>query len=235
MSVERGPAPAGSRAHWIVWLFAIVGLLGILAIIVIAATIMGLGGPRQPARVVGETPAASLTIRDAGPLAGTNLIRIDIAAGRGRSPVGSYSGGMDDLRNILLLDRTSGAVRRLLPDNNRRIANSYFLPARADVAAVPSDDVLAPREEGHEEPPPPPAYFALLVARPGPDEGFDLMIGTLAGPEQGYAMQGFEGIDSVWMQSPTRIGLIVRERMNLYYRIVDIPTRRVILSRRIAI
>jgi hypothetical protein len=196
---------------------------------------MGTCGPRRPARVVAETPARNVTVRQASPLPGTNLVRIDIAAGSDRPGYGSLSRGLDDLRNILLLDRTSGDVRRLLPDNNRRIAASYFLPARADVTAPSPGELITVREEGSEEDMPPPAYFALLVTQPNQEDRFDLLVGTLAGPETGYVMRGLEGIDSVWMQSPTRAGLVVRERMNLYYRIVDIPARRVILSRRIAI
>jgi hypothetical protein len=95
--------------------------------------------------------------------------------------------------------------------------------------------MTADREGGQQERRPPPAYFALLVAQPARHDRFDLLIGALAGGEQHYVMQNLEGVDSVWMQSPTRIGFIVREQLNLYYRIVDIPTLRVVQSRRIAI
>jgi hypothetical protein len=233
MSAEPAPARPGIRPHWIVWLLALVGLLGIVALLFIAAAIVGIDGPRQPAKVAGDTPDTSFTVRDAHPLAGTNFIRIEIAAGSGRSGAGSYSGGADDLRNILLLDRASGAVRRLLPDNGRRIAQSFFLPAVADFA--PAGDGYR-TSDSEEEAPAPPAYFALLVAQPQRSDRFDLMIGALAGDEPRlYVMANLEGVDSVWMDSPTRIGLIVREQLNLYYRIVDIPSRRLVASRRIAI
>ena len=233
MSVEPAPARPGKGPHWIIWIFAIVGLLGVAAFIYIAATILSVEsrGP-PPAEVVGEGPEPSFVVSSVQLLEGSNLLQINIAArAGGRTALGSYSGGGEDLRNIILLDRTSGATRRILPDNGRHIAQSWFLPAQADILVPPAGDRIA----DSERPPPPPAFFALLVARPEHDDLFDLLIGTLADGGQGYAMQGLEGVESVWMQTPSRIGFIVRERLNLYYRIVDIPTRRVVLSRRIAI
>jgi hypothetical protein len=232
MSAEPSRQP-GNRPHWIVWLMAIVGLLGLLAIIFLAATIFSFEPHYAPAKVAGETPEESFVIADASPLAGTNLIRITVAADRRGVGSGPYSGGGgNDGRNILLLDRASGATRRLLPDNSRRIAETWFLPAEADAVPGPSGETAHIRDEEEAAPP---AYFVLLVAQPGEERRFDLMVGTLGGSAQAYVMQGLEGVDGLWMQSPTRIGLIVRERMNLHYRIIDIPSLRVVGTRRIAI
>jgi hypothetical protein len=83
---------------------------------------------------------------------------------------------------------------------------------------------------------PQPAAYYLLVLEQG--RGSDLqqvLVGTLAGGRQGVVMEGIDGVDTVWMQSPTQIGLVVRERLGLYYRIVDIPSLKVVQSRRIVI
>jgi hypothetical protein len=232
MSAEPAAPSPRKRPHWLVWLFALVGLLGILAIIFIAVTIFSVVRPRAPARVAGDTPAASFVVRGVTPLTGTNFVRIDIGRSeRGRRSFSS-SDGYDDRRNILLLDKTSGATRRLLPDNNRRIEQNHFLPARADVVAESTAEMMSTRAEEEE---PPPAYYLLVVERREDSDQLDVLVGSLAGGRQGYVMQNLEGVDSVWMQSPTRIGLIVRERLNLFYRIVDIPSLRVVQSRRIAI
>jgi hypothetical protein len=235
MSDEPKPAAPRQRPHWIVWLFAIVGLLGIIAFIMLAVTIFGLQRPMEPAEVV-DASTTHFIVRDAEPMQGTNLVRITIASGPAGSPYSS-GGRMDDARNILLLDRTSGAVRRLLPDNSRRIARSYFLPAEAEAAPGPSGEFATDRDSGSgsSTPPAPPAYFALLVAQADHDDRFDLLIGTLAGNGQVFAMPGLAGVDGVWMQSPTQVAFIVREGLTLFYRIVDIPSRRIILSRRIAV
>ena len=236
MSAEHEPAKAGRTPHWIVWLFAIVGVLGILAFILFTGLILNSQRWREPAEVVAEASTLRFVVRDAEPIRGTNLIRITISAG----PEGSgYSSGgrRGAQRNILLLDRTSGAVRRLLPDNSRRIARSYFLPAQAEATPGPSGEIeLSERgADSESRSPPPPAYFALLVAQADHDDRFDLLIGTLADGEQNFAMQGLAGVDGIWMHSPTQVALIVREGLNLFYRVVDIPSRRVVLSRRIAI
>lgn len=235
MSAEPGPAPSRQRLHWIIWLFAIVGALGIIAFSAFVLLISTLQPQREPAEVVAEASATRFVVRDAEPIAGTNLVRITIAVGPQGSPYSSRRG--DDERNILLLDRASGAVRRLLPDNSRRIARSYFLPARAEANPAPAGEVYADRDAapGSSSPPPPPAFFALLVAQPEQDDRYDLLIGRLGDETQNFTMQGLAGVDGVWMQSPTQMALIVREGLNLFYRIVDIPSRRVVLSRRIAV
>jgi hypothetical protein len=221
--------------HWIVWLFALFGLAGVAALIFIAVVILNVGGRApEPARIAGERPEESFSVRGAEPLAGTSLIRIDIAAAQsGSSGSSAYSGsGVDDLRNILLLDRTSGAARRLLPDNRRRIERAYFLPARADFAPEPDAAVAA---VSADEDAPPPAYYVLLVEQPGRRDRIDVLVGTLASGQQAYVMAGLEGVDSVWMHGPATIGFLVREQLSLHYRIVDIGALRVVETRRLAI
>lgn len=233
MSAEPNSATPRQKTHWIVWLFAIVGVLGVIAFIMLAIMVFGFPGRMEPAEVVAEASRIRFVVRDAAPIRGTNLVQITIAAGPEGSPYSSGRG--DDERNILLLDRASGAVRRLLPDNDRRIARSYFLPAQAEASPGPSEAVVGERDTDDATPPPPPAYFALLVAQPAHDDRFDLLIGTLADERGNFTMQGLAGVDGVWMHSPTQIALIVREGLNLFYRVVDIPSRRIVLSRRIAI
>ena len=235
MSDEPKPAVPRERPHWIIWLFAIVGLLGVIAFIMFVVLVSGIQRQRQPAEVVAEASAIRFVVRDAEPIRGTNLVQITIAAGPQGSSSYSYGRG-DDPRNILLLDRTSGAIRRLLPDNNRRIVRSYFLPALAEATSGASGEAAVVREaESDTQPSPPPAYFALLVAQLDHDDRFDLLIGTFADEQHGFTMPGLAGVDGVWMQSPTQMAFIVREGLNLFYRIVDIPSRRVVLSRRITI
>ena len=234
MSAEPGPAGPRGGIHWIVWIFAIVGVLGAIAFIMLAVMIFGVQRRSQPAEVAAEASTVNFVIRDATPIHGTNLVRIEIGAGPEPGP--SSYGGRNEERNILLLDRTSGAVRRLLPDNSRRIASSYFLPARAEAAIDSDEEVVVDRAAAAtQSPPAPPAYFVLLVEQADHDDRFDLLIGALADEQHGFTMPGLAGVDGVWMHSPTQMALIVREGLNLFYRIVDIPSRRVVLSRRIAI
>jgi hypothetical protein len=230
MSADEAVAPRRSRVHWIVWLFALVGLAGILAIIVLAVKVSSAFDRYEPAKVAGTKAEETFTVQSVQALSGTDLLQMEIGT---PAPAGSYSGGGSDLRNILLLDRKTGASRRLLPDNSRRIRQSRFLPARAEPGAAPADALLTDARTAEERVPP--AYYLLEVADDRDGGPVDVLIGRLADGRQAVVMTGIDGVDLSWMDSPTRIGLIVREKLRLSYRIVDIPSLKVVENRPIAI
>lgn len=233
MSAEpEAPAPRLPRAHWLVWVFAAIGLLGILAVFALAALLYDVSRPYRPAKVAGATPETVFTIGGTEELAGTDLIRIHIRAEDGRGGSGSYS-GREDLRNIVLLDKRNGASRKLLPDNRRRIDASHFLPARAGAAGTGDDALMGADPKGQDRAPP--AHYVLVVTDSEEGRPRDVLVGTLSTGSQAYVMRGLDGVDSIWMQSGTQIGFLVRERLALYYRIVDVPTGKVVVSKRVAI
>lgn len=233
MSAE--PAARPPRAHWLVWLFAAVGLIGIVGVIALVAMVMSFERPYQPAKVASDRKTEIVfTVGTPQDLPGTDLLHLDVSASEGRGGSSPYSGGRDDRRNILLLDKATGASRRILPDNMRRIEEARFLPAKAQIPDDrAADSALIGTAEADERAPA--AYYLLEVQQAERSELKDVLVGTLSGGRQGFVMRGLDGIDSVWMQSPTRIGLIVRERLGLYFRIVDIPTLKVVQSRRIEV
>lgn len=233
MSAEREPPsrrlPPG---QWLLWLFATVGLVGLLAVIALVAMLYDSGRGYEPAKVQGAKPETLFVLGNVNELAGTNLIRIDINARDSRRGSSSLSGGGPDTRNILLLDKATGASRKLLADNSRQIEQSRFLPAKAGLVASGDDPLMGEPDAADR---PPPAYYVLAVAQ-GPGGGVrDILVGTLSGGRQAYVMRGVDGIDSIWMHSPAQVGFLVRERLGLYYRIVDIPSLKVVTSRRVAI
>lgn len=221
-------APAGRRRR-LAWPLVLLGLIALAILIFILAW------PRQDQRrdagavVAGGPSETQLRVTQARLLTGTNLVEIDIGTG-GYGGSYSSSGGGSEQRNILLLDRTTGVVRRLLSDNGRSIQQAWFLPPQANYSVSSSDVTTSSGEDI-----PPPAYFVLLVAQAEPGTRRDLLVGSLAGPAQRFVMAGIDGVDAIWMQSPTQIGLLVRERLNLFYRIVDIPTLRVVQQHPVAI
>lgn len=233
MSAEEAAAPRAPRAHWIVWLFAIVGLGGIVAFILLVAAVTGPFDRRQPAKVAGTKAEETFTVGGVQPLTGTQLVQMDIAASGGS---GSYSGKGPDVRNILLLDRRTGASRRILPDNSRRISRSSFLPAQAEqVAQTAGDALMGVDGRTADDSRAPPAYYLLEVEQRGNPELEDLLVGRIADGKQAFVMTGIDGVDSTWMDSPTRLGLIVREKLRLYYRVIDIRSLKVVENRPIAI
>jgi len=233
--LSADPPARSPRPHWIVWLFAAVGFLGFLAIIALAVTVLGEDRPYRPAQVAGEHKEVVFTLGDPQDLAGTNLMSLDVDASAGRGGSSPYSRGEEDRRNILLLDKATGASRRILPDNLRRIRTARFLPAKTSIrtGTEAMDDALLGDKATDEGSPA--AYYLLEIDQGTGSEARDVLAGTLADGRQGIVMRGIDGIDSVWMQSPTRFGLIVRERLGLFYRIVDIPSLKVVQSRRIEV
>jgi hypothetical protein len=235
MSAEEGAAPPRPRAHWIVWLFAIVGMLGILAFIVVVAFAFGSSGrPYQRAKVAGTRAQETFTVGSADPLKGTDLVRMNISASN--AGAGSYSGRGDDVRNVLLLNRRTGESRRILPDNSHRVGQVVFLPAQGDEGISDGDDILLKDVSGAtDDRRYPPAYYLLQFERSDGRGLDDVLVGRLADGKQAVVMTGIDGVDSSWMDSPTRLGLIVRENLRLSYRIVDIPSLKVVENRPIAI
>ncbi|HEX6375713.1 MAG TPA: hypothetical protein VFZ91_08320 [Allosphingosinicella sp.] len=234
MSAEPQAAPPRSRVHWIVWLFALVGLAGILAFIFLVVMVGRAYEPRQPAKVAGNKAEETFTVSNVQRLPGTELVQMEIAASEGS--VGSYSsGGERDVRNILLLDRRTGASRKILPDNNRHVSRSIFLPAEVEAkTSVGGDELLLGAADADGESPPA-AYYLLQVGQQGNRDLEDVLVGRIADAKQAFVMTGIDGIDSTWMDSPTRLGLIVRERLRLYYRVVDIASLKVVENRPIVV
>jgi hypothetical protein len=232
LSADESPPRAARRTHWLVWAFALFGALGLLAMIFLAFAVNDLGRPYQPAKVAGDAPETVFTLRNVHELTGTSLLQIDIAvseSNRGSSP---YSGGRaEDTRNILLLDKATGASRKLLPDNNRRIDETRYLSAEGGVYDTDGGRLIGASEEQKA----PLVYYLLSVRQAGDKDVDDVLVGTLSSGKQAYVMRGIDGIDSIWMHSATQIGMIVRDRLSLYYRIVDIPSLKLVQSKRIDI
>ena len=232
----RGGGAGAGRPHWVILLFAVAGMLGTVLVAVLVAIFIFAGGRSgEPTEVAGKAAETVFTIGQPQLLAGTSLIEMDVSASHGGSG-NPYSGRGQDTRNILLIDKKSGAGRRLLPDNDHHIEPARFLSAKSDLPEkAPGDDVVdaPPDRPGGTAPVSPVAYYVLDVDRP--DSRHDILVGALSSGRQQVVMQGIDGIDGVWMQSPTQIGFIVRDRLKLFYRVIDIRPLKVVQSRRIAI
>ena len=222
------------RWRWLVWAFAALGVAAAIGIVWLGILLNGSFASREPA-IVGENRAAgeALEVGSVRPLAGTGLIAIEIRAveGGGIKNSGSYSRG--DLRNLLLLDRTTGTSRRVLPDNRTRVADIEYFPAAAHGTDANLDDLVDSAGGGRDVP----AYYLLTLERrlPNGDRVFDLLAGTLATGKQGIVMRGLAGVDQSGMLDATRLGVVVREGKSLYYRVIDVPALKQVESHRIEI
>jgi hypothetical protein len=234
MTGQANPARGGA-ARWLMWSFAAIGLLAALAVIFLAITVLGFmsGGPREPARVAGKAPSEQYSVQDVDGVRGTDLLQIQI--GIGEHGGGSYSGKRSiDQRNLILLNRLNGESRRLLPDNSRSIERTWLFPAvtespaEAREAYEPGGEVTQGAKS--KAPPPPFAYYVLAVRQEG-GRLEDVLVGDLATGHQAFVLSGIDGIDRIWMASPTRVAILLREKLRLHYRVIDIPALKVVTAR----
>ena len=217
----------------------VLATIGALALIVLLLMVLssGRGGSRDEARVAAKRADTEVqfTLIQPQALSGTSLLRMDIAAFQSRDR-GGYSGSGDgpDIRNVLLVDKASGASWKLLPGESRRIGQTHLLPAKPDRTEASDSSISGVQETRREVSSP--AYFLIELRRDATERGpVDIVVGTLAGDRRAMVMRNIDGVDEVWMHSPTQIGVVVREGLALYYRLVDVPTLKVALSRKIEI
>lgn len=213
---------------------AIVGLLAI--VMAVAMFYDGRRHREAPAQVEAKAANEVFAVSEVTPLRGINLTEIVIATensiGRGG---GSYSAGEPaDERNVILLDKASGASRKLLPDNSRRIIERQYLAgAIGDAAVVKADTYEVAGAQEQKAPEPPFAYYLLRVrAKDGKE---DVLVGDLATGRQAFLLTGLDGVDKVWMQSPTRVALLMRQGRKLQYRAIEIPALKVVVAKPVEI
>lgn len=225
------------------WVFAGVGLVAALAVIWLALMVAGIGGPhrdRESAKVAVEGEAEPFSVQDVRDVHGTGLVQIAIGvAGRGGGKIASSGSSYEfDHRNLILLDKATGTSRRLLADNHRRIVEFRFLPASAaiDSADHGAEEYLieADDEASDKKVKPPAAYYVLVVRQAGSMRQ-DILVGNIADGRQDFLPKNIDGVDRIWMLNPTRLALVVREGMKVHYKVIDVPTLKLVLSRPVEI
>lgn len=236
---EQKPARRFGFSTYVLAGFALIGVLAAGAVIFLAAIIYSSMPDRQPeSKVAGKAPSEQYSVQSVEDLRGTDLVRIDIGIGTdaGRNPYGSSGGGADQ-RNLILLDRRTGANRRLLTDNSRHIEQSWFFPAVAEAPAADDGAKVVEYDAAPtvKAPPSPPYAYYVLAVRQRDGQTMDLLVGDLASGNQAFVVSGIEGIDKIWMLSPTRVAVLMREKLQLHYRVIDIPTLKVVTAHRLEI
>ncbi|MBB4837404.1 hypothetical protein HNP52_000455 [Sphingomonas kyeonggiensis] len=219
------PSFGGQMGALVIGALAMIGaIVGLLAIVM--AVVMFYDGPHHreaPAQVEAKVANEVFAVSEVTPLRGINLTEIVIATERsiGRGG-GSYSAGEPaDDRNVILLDKASGASRKVLPDNSRRILERQYLAGASGGDAA------------QQKPEPPFAYYLFRVRAQGGKE--DVLVGDLATGRQAFLLTGLDGVDKIWMQSPTRVALLMRQGRKLQYRAIEIPALKVVVARPVEI
>ncbi|WP_137862665.1 MULTISPECIES: hypothetical protein [unclassified Sphingomonas] len=52
---------------------------------------------------------------------------------------------------------------------------------------------------------------------------------------QVFLLTGLDGVDRIWMQSPTRVALLMRQGRKLNYRAIETPELKVVVARPVEI
>jgi len=233
----------GRAGRMLVWIFAGVGLLAAVAVIWLVAMLIGTGRfdrSDDPAPVAVKGQTTPFSVQDVRDVRGTGLVQlaIGIPGKGGRVSYSSSSGHEFDLRNVILLDKATGVSRRLLADNRRGIVEFVFLPAVAetDGAELPADQYVdaAAEETSGKKLEPPSAYYVLAVQHVE-GKGQDVLVGNIAGARQAFLLKNIDGIDRMWMLTPTRLAMVVREGMAVHYKVIDVPALKLVLARPVEI
>ena len=231
----------GGAGRILIWIFAGVGLLAAIAVIWLAMMVAGVGGwdrARRDAPIAVKGQNIPFSVQDVRDVRGTGLVQLAIGIPGRSGKVASSSGAYEfDHRNLILLDKATGASRRLLADNHRRIVEFRFLPAVAAVDGAQRRDeeyIEEADEEADGKKVPPAAYYVLAVSEVE-GEKQDVLVGNIAGGRQAYLLKNIDGIDRMWMLTPTRLAMVVREGMAVHYKVIDVPTLKLVLARPVEI
>jgi hypothetical protein len=227
MSGDTGAA----RPWWLTPLATLgaLGLAGFVLILVLIIWNMAENEPQRPAIVQARAAREVFTVGNVGRLPGSRLIRLDVSAGEGE--VDGYSSySAQDQRNIVLLDPATGRSRRLLPDNSRRIIEHEFHsaePERPNSGAERSSGEITSTAA-------PPAYYHLILAhRDGRSR--DLVVGRLSDGARRLILPSLDGVDSIWTQDATHLGIVAREGRRLTFRLINVRAMVVSPPKMIAI
>lgn len=217
--------PAKPWWRWLMWPFAILGVLAAIALIWLMVVVLDLGGGRRERPVIANAgEERRFTVGQIEPLNGTSLIAIEIAA---VDTSGSISKGYgSDQRNLLLLDQSTGRSRRVLPDNSRRIQNLRYLSDGSSAAAGMEGAGDTARTT---KPPQKPVRFVMFeMSDPAhPEKGLDLMVLAVSAGEPAAVLQGIDGVDHLEMLDDDHAAVIVRQKGQLRFKVLDLPARKV--------
>jgi hypothetical protein len=234
-----------SGLQWLTWIFAAVGLLGVLAVIYLAIMINGSFNQPKRAPVVAANGKEIFEVGRIQPLSGSNIIAVNINADDEKNEYGSTgiskSASSGDQRNILFIDKINGNSSRLFPDNSNRIVDVTYLSAipQAFVGTGQNAADLATAaavEYASQDTDAPVAYYLLEIAEiKGQSNPISILVGTLASRKQAVVMKNITSVENHWMLSKTELGLLVREKQELYFKVVNIPDLKMTKSVKIEI
>jgi len=237
---DQPVALKNSGIRFITLLFAGLGLLTAAAIIFLAVTILSVSTRQRPAEEVkAQKGTETFRVESVESVQGQDLFAIIVAAANQDGGSISYTKSTRSIhqRNIILMNRSTGATRRIFPNNQHRMLGYRFLPSGegatnfddTSVTVVDHDSDYRSQKNAVA------LFYAVQISDVNEHDGLpptrSLLIGTIATAKQGIVLSGVDGIEQMWMAKPNQLGLLVREKMRLIYHIIDIPTLKIVATR----
>lgn len=211
------------------WPFVLLGVLATIVLLWLMAIMLDLGpGPNEQPVMAKAGEERRFVVGQISPLDGTSLIAIEIAAAnRGGSLSKGYG---SDMRNVLLLDLSTGLSRRILADNARQISGLRYLPDGSGSAiAINGVSVAEEADEASARRKRKPARFIVFeLSDPAhPEKGIDLMVSGVEAGQAAAVLRGINGLDHLEMLDDDNATVIVREKGQLRFKVLDLPARKV--------
>ena len=172
----------------------------------------------QPDQIGRDRTGADLTFGGVDQVKGTRFFTIPIVRvenGSSGSFTKRYAGG--DERNRLIVDSTTGASRKLLPNSDFRIVN-WIEPtaAAADTSASDSGSESGARSSG---------LYAAVVERPGRSDKdpstYDLLLGRFEDGQQAWLAKGLSGVEATWITNDGKLAVVAAIGNRGIYRVYD--------------
>src|SRR5207253_352099 len=138
---------------------------------------------------------------------------------------GSFSRYAGDERNRLIVDSTTGASRRVLPNTDFSIVN--WIEPKLEIAKTgividtgqPTDGNDQDRSSG---------VYAAVVKRDGRTDKepatYDLLFGRFENGTQVWAARGLSGVESVWLTPDRKLAVVAATPKGAIFRLYDLTT-----------
>ena len=171
----------------------------------------------QPQRVGQDRTGAALAFGNIERVEGTRFFTIPIVRADRRGGYGSFSKyGGDDQRNRLIVDSTTGASRKVLPNADFEIVNWMEPTDAASRSENLADGDSKPSSVG---------IYAAVVKRPGAKEKdhptYDLLFGRFEDGQQAWVARGLAGVESVWLTPDRKLAVVAATPKAAIYRLYD--------------
>src|SRR5262245_53975883 len=172
----------------------------------------------QPDQVGRDRTGAHLTFGGIDQVKGTRFFTIPIVRvenGSSGSFTKRYASG--DERNRLIVDSTTGASRKVLPNSDFQIVNWIEPNAQAsDTRRYESGDPADGDASG---------LYAAVVQRPGRTAKdaatYDLLLGRFQDGQQAWIARGLSGVEATWITADGKLAVVAAVGDHGIYRLYD--------------